>query len=363
MTSTGRGRHIERCTFCEKRRHHVASLIAGPPGVYICNECIEICNSILQEEQRRAPGVRTAGAAAAAEAAATARQKLPTPIEIARRLDEYVIGQQHAKRVLSVAVYNHYKRIMSGTSTDDVELTKSNILLIGPTGCGKTLLAQTLARFLDVPFSISDATALTEAGYAVDAAFDGEEGYFLGDTEPYDIVILDIGLPDVDGYQVLKDIRRFSDVPVLMLTVRGEDTDIARGLELGADDYITKPFSPRELIPRLKALLRRVGQQAEDKLNVQGLQLYPSSHRVSLDGKELSVTPIEFRLLHFFMTHPERGFTRQQLLDQVWGNGAYVEERTVDVHIRRLRKALQIVGLSQYVQTVRGHGYRFMAED
>jgi ATP-dependent Clp protease ATP-binding subunit ClpX len=176
-SSTGRGRHVERCTFCEKRRHHVASLIAGPPGVYICNECIEICNSILQEEQRRSPDAgkaasATAGAAGGRRAGgatdATGR-RLPTPIEIARKLDEYVIGQQRAKKILSVAVYNHYNRLRhqarNPAAHGEVEIEKSNVLLVGPTGSGKTLLARTLAKLLDVPFAMADATTLTEAGY------------------------------------------------------------------------------------------------------------------------------------------------------------------------------------------------------
>ena len=148
---------VEKCTFCGKSRHLVESLIAGPPHIYICNECVELCNSILMEEDRR-DGTPT-------EAPAISRETLPAPREILGRLDEYVVSQDRAKKVISVAVYNHYKRLISEVDTDDVEIEKSNILLLGPTGCGKTLIARTLARILDVPFAIGDATTLTEAGY------------------------------------------------------------------------------------------------------------------------------------------------------------------------------------------------------
>src|SRR6476469_8636759 len=141
-----------RCSFCGKSQDQVQRLIAGPSGVYICDECIDLCREIIEEEQTTVkPRV--------------AASMMPTPRKIFDQLNQYVIGQDRAKKVLSVAVYNHYKRINAGMQIDDVELQKSNILLVGPTGCGKTLLAQTLARILDVPFCIADATALTEAGY------------------------------------------------------------------------------------------------------------------------------------------------------------------------------------------------------
>ncbi len=152
------GRRIERCTFCEKTRHQVQSLIAGPPGIYICNECVEICNSILQEEKERRAEAIIFGEGLLGE-------KIPSPSQIVKYLNQYVIGQEKTKKQLAVAVHAHYRRIMSKRTSPDVELEKSNILLIGPTGCGKTLLARTLARMLKVPFAIGDATTLTEAGY------------------------------------------------------------------------------------------------------------------------------------------------------------------------------------------------------
>jgi ATP-dependent Clp protease ATP-binding subunit ClpX len=166
-TSGNKSRSVERCTFCEKSKHHVKSLIAGPPGIYICDECVEICNTILREDRRSRGGP---GGAAGDQSPTfvkdmVLKDKIPTPQQIHDRLGEYVIGQETAKRILSVAVYSHYKRIHARYHNPDLELEKSNILLVGPTGSGKTLLAKTLARLLDVPFAIADATTLTEAGY------------------------------------------------------------------------------------------------------------------------------------------------------------------------------------------------------
>ncbi|MCA9320632.1 MAG: AAA family ATPase, partial [Planctomycetes bacterium] len=158
MTSRRRN-DSETCTFCGKNRHQVNSLISGPPGVNICNECIDICNTILYEENRKQ-------SLSSQAAAVVETDDIPRPSQIRAHLDEYVIGQNHAKRVLAVAVHNHYKRLVNAEDSDSpVDMDKSNILLIGPTGCGKTLLARTLATYLDVPFSIADATTLTEAGY------------------------------------------------------------------------------------------------------------------------------------------------------------------------------------------------------
>jgi len=182
-------------------------------------------------------------------------------------------------------------------------------------------------------------------------------------TEPFpDLILLDWMLPGGSGIQFIKQMKQDEltrQIPIIMLTARGEEEDKVRGLEVGADDYITKPFSPKELTARLKAVIRRaVPTATEEVIEVQGLRLDPVSHRVTVNEQALDLGPTEFRLLHFFMTHPERVYSREQLLNNVWGTNVYVEDRTVDVHIRRLRKALG-TAYENLVQTVRGTGYRF----
>ena len=178
-----------------------------------------------------------------------------------------------------------------------------------------------------------------------------------------DLILLDWMLPGSSGADLARKLRadqRTRDIPIIMLTARSDERDKVAGLESGADDYITKPFSPRELIARIRAVLRRRSPQASDEaISAGGLELSPSIHRVTANGKTIDLGPTEFRLLHFFMTHPERVYSRTQLLDQVWGDHVFVEERTVDVHIRRLRQALEHSGCEKYIQTVRGSGYRF----
>lgn len=182
--------------------------------------------------------------------------------------------------------------------------------------------------------------------------------------EPYpELVVLDWMLPGGSGINLIKHLKRDEmtrQIPIVMLTARGEEEDKVRGLEAGADDYITKPFSPKELMARLKAVMRRVSPTSlDDVIDVQGLKLDPVSHRVTSNEEQLDMGPTEFKMLHFFMTHQERVYSREQLLNNVWGTNVYVEDRTVDVHIRRLRKALEGSGHDKMVQTVRGAGYRF----
>lgn len=178
-----------------------------------------------------------------------------------------------------------------------------------------------------------------------------------------DLILLDWMLPETSGVVLAKQLRadaRTCDVPIIMLTARGDERDKVLGLESGADDYITKPFSPRELMARIRAVLRRhIPAMPDEVVAAGGLELSPISHRVTAHGASIELGPTEFRLLQFFMTHTERVYSRTQLLDQVWGTQVFVEERTVDVHIRRLRAALEPSKLEHLIQTVRGSGYRF----
>jgi len=206
------------------------------------------------------------------------------------------------------------------------------------------------------------AVALQMAGYRCLEAENAQSAHAIVVDHQPDIILLDWMMPDVSGIELARRLKRetaYADIPIIMLTARSEEDNKIQGLEAGADDYITKPFSPRELIARLKAVLRRTATAGIDEpIEIEGLRLDPGSHRVSSGDTELEFGPTEFRLLQFFMTHPERAYTRSQLLDHVWGGNVYVEERTVDVHIRRLRLALGTQH-EHLVQTVRGTGYRF----
>jgi two-component system, OmpR family, phosphate regulon response regulator PhoB len=206
------------------------------------------------------------------------------------------------------------------------------------------------------------AVNLEHAGHRVQRAHTAAEADALIREARPDLILLDWMLPDVAGTVLARKLRadaRSKDIPIIMLTARAQEQDKIEGLDAGADDYITKPFSPKELMARIKAVLRRRAPQlTDDLIDIEGLQLDPAAHRVTATGQELRLGPTEFKLLHFFMTHPERVYSRVQLLDQVWGDHVFVEERTVDVHIRRLRHALEASGYDRLIETVRGAGYR-----
>ncbi|MEJ2478558.1 MAG: phosphate regulon transcriptional regulator PhoB [Acidihalobacter sp.] len=205
--------------------------------------------------------------------------------------------------------------------------------------------------------------ALGRAGLQVREAEDVTEAQSLLADKLPDLVLLDWMLPGVSGIDFARRLKREEytrELPIIMLTARSDEDDKVGGLEAGVDDYVIKPFSPRELVARIRAVLRRARpESADERLSVDELLLDPSSHRVLARGSQLEMGPTEFRLLQFFMSHPERVYSREQLLDRVWGRNAYVEERTVDVHILRLRKVLGPYGYDRMVQTVRGAGYRF----
>ncbi|MDW7667173.1 MAG: phosphate regulon transcriptional regulator PhoB [Nitrosomonadaceae bacterium] len=204
--------------------------------------------------------------------------------------------------------------------------------------------------------------SLQQAGYVVFCAEDAEQAMSVVNEALPALMLLDWMLPGMSGVEfarVLRRAARTKTIPIIMLIARAEESDKIAGLEIGADDYITKPFSPRELIARIKAVLRRrLPEISDDMIEIGGLKLVPSTHRITVNDQEVALGPTEFRLLHFLMSHSERVHTRSQLLDGVWGDHVFVEDRTVDVHIRRLRKALEIVAKDDLIQTVRGSGYR-----
>lgn len=204
--------------------------------------------------------------------------------------------------------------------------------------------------------------SLGRAGFTVTEAGDISEAFECLAHQLPDLILLDWMLPGASGLELARRLKRDEltrDVPIIMLTARGEEEDKVTGLEAGADDYITKPFSPRELQARIRAVLRRSSTEDESGVvRIEGLELDTESHRVSANQAPVEMGPTEFRLLEFFMTHPERVYSREQLLDRVWGRNSFVEERTVDVHILRLRKALSPSGYESMIQTVRGAGYR-----
>lgn len=205
--------------------------------------------------------------------------------------------------------------------------------------------------------------ALEMADYNCLEAGNAQDAHALVVDEKPDLLLLDWMMPGTTGLELARRLKRdevTADIPIIMLTAKGEEDNKIQGLDVGADDYITKPFSPRELVARLKAVLRRADPQINGQpIIVKGLCLDPISHRVTIHEQPVDMGPTEYRLLEFFLTHQERAYTRSQLLDHVWGGNVYVEERTVDVHIRRLRKALTVDNHENLVQTVRGTGYRF----
>ena len=204
--------------------------------------------------------------------------------------------------------------------------------------------------------------ALEEHGFDVLEAGHADEARKLLADAP-DLMLLDWMLPGRSGLELaaqLKQNVKTRLMPIIMISARGEEEDRVKGLDTGVDDYISKPFSPREMVARVNAVLRRSRpDDSQDEIEIGGLTMDNISHRVSAGNTQIDVAPTEYRLLHFFMTHPDRAFSRSQLLDQVWGDQVYVEERTVDVHVRRLRKALEKTGHQRLLQTVRGVGYRF----
>lgn len=214
----------------------------------------------------------------------------------------------------------------------------------------------------ETPIREMIAFHLARAGFdTLEAADCSSARQLLADERP-DLALIDWMLPDMSGLELTRMLKREptnEDLGIIMLTAKADEYDKVAGLESGADDYVTKPFAPRELIARIQAVLRRSGSTEDEVINAGVLELDTAGHRVSAGNREIRLGPTEYRLLHYLMTHPDRVYSRAQLLDRVWGANVYVEERTVDVHVRRLRKALSAAHADHCIQTVRGAGYRF----
>ncbi len=204
---------------------------------------------------------------------------------------------------------------------------------------------------------------LETAGFQVSEAGHAAEAREVIKQNPPDLILLDWMLPGRSGLELARELKRSSGtrtVPIIMLTAKGEEHDKVEALDVGADDYITKPFSPRELAARIRAVLRRTSPtDSAESIEIDGLLIEPDKHQLSINGKTVDIAPTEYRLLHFFATHTDRAYSRAQLLDQVWGDDVYLEERTVDVHVRRLRQQLEASGHDKLIQTIRGVGYCF----
>ena len=238
--------------------------------------------------------------------------------------------------------------------------------VIFPHACSERMTSKQVLIVEDErPIREMIAFGLKRAGFDVREAEDCRSARAaLADRRP-DLLLVDWMLPDMSGLELTRAIKRdreTRELPIILLTARSEEGDKVAGLEGGADDYVTKPFSPRELLARINAVLRRSTVNAsEERIQVEGLALDQARHRVLIGEKTIGLGPTEYRMLEFFMTHPERVYSRDQLLDRIWGGNVYVEERTIDVLIRRLRKALEEFGYDRFIQTVRGSGYRFSA--
>jgi len=229
-------------------------------------------------------------------------------------------------------------------------------------------MANKTILIVDDEASIRDMVAMTLElnGFTCIQAADATDAHSIIIDQRPDLILLDWMMPGISGIELSRRLRRDKgtrEIPVIMITAKGEENNKIEGLETGADDYVTKPFSTKELLARIKAVLRRANNNtSQEQINYAGLKLDGAAHRISANGKPIKLGPTEYRLLQFFMAHPDRAYSREQLLDLVWGGNVYIDDRTVDVHIRRLRKALANFGYDQYIQTVRGTGYRFSVD-